>query len=112
PSDSATAFTEFCYRQGLNFDYVTTRMAEAGALDNYKVLCLFGATALSEKEVAAIEAFTKRGGVVIADVNPGILSEYLRPLGKSRMADFFGAPGLQGKANLQLKPLNLDAAVR
>lgn len=112
PGDSATAFTEFCYRNGLNFDYLTTRMAENGALENYKVLCLFGATALSEKEVEAIEAFTRRGGVVIADVNPGILSEYLRPLAKSRMADFFGAPGLQGKANLQLKSLNLEATMR
>jgi hypothetical protein len=112
PTDSATAFMNFCYRSGLNFDYVTTQMAESGALKDYKVLCLFGASALSEKEVAAIEAFTRRGGVVIADINPGILSEYLRPLEKSRLADFFGAPGLQGKADLQLKPLNVNANVR
>jgi hypothetical protein len=112
PTDSATAFMNFCYRNGLNFDYVTTQMAESGALKDYKVLCLFGASALSEKEVAAIEAFAQRGGVVIADINPGILSEYLRPLEKSRLADFFGAPHLQGKADLQLRPLKVNANVR
>ena len=112
PLDSTTAFQSFCYRNGLNFDLVTSKMAENGALDQYKVLCLFGATALSEKEVAAIEAFAARGGIVIADINPGILSEYLRPLDKSRLADFFGAPKLDGKVALQAKPLDVAAHVR
>jgi hypothetical protein len=112
PLDSTTAFQKFCYRNGLNFDFVTSKMAETGALENYKVLCLFGASALSEKEVAAIQAFAARGGIVIADINPGILSEYLRPLDKSRLADFFGAPALDGKTDLQLKPLSVNKKVR
>lgn len=111
PTDSATAFMNFCYRNGLNFDYITTRMTENGALEDYKVLCLFGASALSEKEVQAIENFTRRGGVVIADINPGILSEYLRPLEKSRLADLFNASKLQGKSDLQMKPLNVRSHV-
>ncbi len=112
PLDSMSVFQTFCHRQGLNFDFVTSKMAENGALDDYKVLCLFGASALSEKEAAAIQKFTARGGVVISDLNPGILSEYLRPLEKSRLADLFGTPSLDGIATLQLKPLRAEATVR
>jgi hypothetical protein len=112
PTDSASALMDFCYRHGLNFDYVTSNMAENGALNRYKVLFLFGASALSAREQAAIKNFAARGGVVIADLNPGILNEYLRPLDKSTLADFFNAPRLNWRPNLELKPLHVKAEVR
>lgn len=112
PTDSSSALMNFCYRHGLNFDYVTSKMAENGALNRYKVLFLFGASALSAQEQKAIEDFTARGGVVIADINPGILDEYLHPLDKSIFADFFNAPRLNWRPNLEMKPLHIKATVR
>lgn len=46
-------------------------LAEKGVAKEYKVLVLPCALSLSPKESAAIAAFVKRGGVVIADVAPG-----------------------------------------
>jgi hypothetical protein len=112
PTDSADAFMKFCYRKGLNFDFVTSKMAENGALKPYKVLFLFGASALSEGEGKAINDFTARGGVVIADINPGILNGYLRPLPKSTFAELFNAPQLNWQPKLQLRPVNIKARVR
>ena len=112
PTDSANAFMDFCYRKGLNFDFVTSKMAESGALKGYKVLFLFGASALSEGEQKAISDFAASGGVVIADINPGILNSYLRPLPKSTFAEFFNAPQLNWQPKLQLRPVNIRTTVR
>ena len=46
-------------------------LAEKGVSPAYKVLILPCALSLSEKESAALEAFVKRGGTLIADVAPG-----------------------------------------
>ncbi len=112
PTDSAGALMNFCYRQGLNFDYVTSKMAKAGELKNYKVLFLLGASALSEADQKAIKDFADRGGIVIADINPGILNGYLRPLERSSLADFFAAPQLNWQPNLEMKPVKINATVR
>jgi hypothetical protein len=112
PTDSAEALMNFCYRRGLNFDLVTSKMAESGALKRYKVLFLFGASALSQTEQKAIKDFAARGGVVIADINPGILDGYLHPLAKSTFAEFFNAPQLNWQPKLELRPVNVKARVR
>ena len=55
-------------------------MLESGALDQagIKILLLPHAIALSDAELAAIRAFTARGGTVLADAEPGLFDGHLR----------------------------------
>lgn len=112
PRDIGVPMTDYFYRKGIGFDWITTRMLENGVLGAYRVLILPGASALSEKETAAITAFTNAGGVVIADLNPGILNGSCRPLEASSVASLFGTPELKGKSDLVLKPLSIRTTVR
>jgi hypothetical protein len=89
PEDSTGAFIRFCYNNALNFDFITA--ATIARLKNYKILFLFGASAISTIEKTAILEFVKNGGTVIADVNPGIMNEYLRPLEQSQLHELFGS---------------------
>ena len=89
PQDSMGTFIRFCYSTGLNFDFITGSMMPE-KLSRYKVLFLFGASAISETEAAEIKKFAKNGGVVIADINPGIMNEYLRPPGNNMLESLFG----------------------
>jgi glycosyl hydrolase family 42 (putative beta-galactosidase) len=90
PSDSAGEFIQFCYRNGLNIDFVTARTINQGALKNKKILFLFGASALSAKECAAIEKFADNSGTVVADMNPAIMNDYLRVLNQNPLQSLFG----------------------
>ena len=81
PRDGLTTLIKFCYRNGRSFEFVSARTL--ARLEKAKALFLCGATALSDVECAAIRAFAKRGGTVVADVEPAVLNENLarRPAG-------------------------------
>lgn len=57
---------------GYNFNYITPEQLEQGILlkDNYKRLVLMDAGAMSDKEIAAVKAFVKKGGRVFAEGIP------------------------------------------
>ena len=57
---------------GYNFNYITSEQLEKGILlkDGYKRLILMDAGAMSDKEIAAIDAFVKKGGRVFAEGIP------------------------------------------
>ena len=57
---------------GYSFNYITSEQLESGVLlkENYKRLILMDASAMSDKEIAAIEAFVKKGGRVLAEGIP------------------------------------------
>ncbi len=112
PGDSINVLMNFCYRQGLNFDLVTSQRVEEGALSKYKILFLCGASALSGKEVENITEFVKRGGVVVADLNPGVLNAYCHPLERSSLAPLFGLPDFDWQSKPELKPVAIDRSVR
>ncbi|HET8547211.1 MAG TPA: hypothetical protein VFL57_04365, partial [Bryobacteraceae bacterium] len=65
-------------RQGIQFRFVATPQIERGELDNYKVLILPYSIALSDREIAAIERFLDRGGIVYADEQTGRMDERCR----------------------------------
>lgn len=112
PGDSINALMQFCYRKGLNFDFLTTSMVEQGKLDGYKVLVLCGASALSGAERRRIESFANDGGVVIADLKPGVLNDYCRPLERSSLGQLMGVDSLTWDQKLEMKPVDVRATVR
>lgn len=75
---------------GLSYDFLAAPQIEQGGLDLRKtrVLVLPMSLAISKAEAEAIEAFARAGGIVIADVVPGVMDEHcawapsgmLRPL--------------------------------
>ena len=76
---------------GLEYEYMTPAEIENGELRRFKVLFLPNSQALSAKEVEAIRKFTREGGLLIADYNPGIMNEHGKFLPDSQLSDVFGS---------------------
>lgn len=77
-SDAArSAWVRLVHDIGLQFDFVSAPQIERGVLrtGGYCVLILPESTALSDKEVSEITAFVKAGGMLIADVQAGLMRE-------------------------------------
>ena len=57
---------------GYSFNYITSEQLEEGILlkERYKYLILMDANAMSDKEIAAVETFVKKGGRVFAEGIP------------------------------------------
>jgi Beta-galactosidase len=111
PSDSAGEFIRFCYRNGLNFDFVTKSTIKQGALKNKKILFLFGASSLSPAECKAVSAFAENGGMVVADLNPGLLNNHLRILEKNPLQPLFGNIVLASAKRPELNAVKLDTKI-
>ncbi|MCE5238801.1 beta-galactosidase [bacterium] len=58
--------------------------------DQFKVLLLPSAQALSAAEVAAIKQFAANGGTVIADLRPGVTDEHGKPYATPALDELFG----------------------
>lgn len=110
PKDSAAAFIKFCHSQGLNLDFLT-ESGMSDKLKKYKVLFLFGASAVSTEEAARITQFVKDGGTVVADVNPGLLDGFLKPAEKNMLEPLFGNLTFAGVKNPELAKISIDKAV-
>lgn len=108
PQDSAGTFIRFCYATGLNFDFLTGSML--AKLPEYKVLFLFGASAMSDSEAAAITKFVENGGVVVADIMPGIMNEYLRPLKNNMLETLFGDIPWDKLPKPELRKISIDTS--
>jgi hypothetical protein len=90
PKNGIGALIKFCYRNGLQFDFVSEHTLERLKNKNIRALFLCGASSLSEEEAIAIRQFVKRGGLVFADRNPGIMNEYLNPVKTNKLETLFG----------------------
>jgi hypothetical protein len=79
---------------GYQCDYVAYDRIERGELAElgFKALVLPGSIALSEKEAAQIRAFVGAGGLLIADVQPGLTDGHGRKLARGALDDVFAAP--------------------
>jgi hypothetical protein len=73
---------------GLQYNFVSYRQLEKGELarGGYRVLILPRSSSLSEAEAIEIKTFTERGGIVLADIEPGTHDEHSRKLAQSRLA--------------------------
>ena len=88
PGDGIGAIIRYGYQRGLAFDFVSSRTLSR--LEQFKIVFLCGASALSDAEGAALRRFVERGGVLVADLNPAIMNGFLRPLPANPLADLFG----------------------
>jgi hypothetical protein len=78
---------------GYQYDYLSYEQIEKGDLRRrgFRVLVLPGSIALSEKEAQQIRAFVKAGGLVLADVRPGITDEHGKRRAAGALDDIFCA---------------------
>ncbi len=110
PENSTGQLIDFCYRQGCQFEFLTTREMEKGRLRDYKILFLFGSSSISDGEKKEIENFVKNGGILVADMNPGILNGYCRPVEKGQLVDILGVE-LSGKQKFVFRPVKIDTEI-
>ena len=78
---------------GVQPRFVSSAMLEQGVLGGAKLLLLPHAIALSDQEVAGIEAFRAGGGTVLADTEPGLFDGHGR---RRAAAPLPGVPHPQG----------------
>jgi hypothetical protein len=78
---------------GLQYNFVAYSQVEAGDLlrGGYRVLILPRSSSISDDEAAAIRDFAARGGLVIADGEPGLFDEHSRRREAGALADLFEA---------------------
>ncbi len=90
PSDGLTTLIQAAYRENVNFDFVSERTLARLADPKARILFLCGVSALSDAAAQAIMAFAERGGTVVADLNCGLLNDYLRIREENPLRDLFG----------------------
>ncbi|HIE50987.1 MAG TPA: hypothetical protein EYP85_04445 [Armatimonadetes bacterium] len=93
--------------------YVTSAQVGKGRLrvGDVRVLILPALHALSEEEAAEIRAFVERGGLVIADVTPGLFDGYGRPRPEGALDDLFGVESHWKAVQWMASPLEGSGAV-
>ncbi len=112
PLDSAGCIKDFCYHNGIAFDFVTPSGIKAGALKDLKIFFLCGASVIDDGEAEALRSFVKDGGILVADINPGILNGFGRPVEKAQLADILPTEPLSKKVKPELKPFAVSGKIR
>jgi hypothetical protein len=74
---------------GWQFDYVSDRQLEEGALNGAKLLFLPGTECMSSEMAAAIRRFVENGGILVSDVEPGTRAMNLRPHARALLNELF-----------------------
>jgi hypothetical protein len=112
PKDSIGTLMQFFYAKGVQFDFVTPSMIAKDALKNYKMLFLFGASSVSDKTAESIKAFTEKGGIVVADVNPGVMDEFCHMRQESVLGTLFGVQGIKALKTPESRKLEINKGLR
>ncbi|MFA6567061.1 MAG: beta-galactosidase [Victivallales bacterium] len=113
PVDSASCIQDFCYRNGFSFDYVTPTGIKAGKLDGVKILFLCGASVIDDAEADVLRGFVKKGGILVADLNPGLLNGFGRPtVEKGQLSDLFPGEVFAKKNKPELKAVSASGTLR
>lgn len=86
------SWTALLFDLGLRHHYLDQQAMEAGELNSgkYRLLILPNSVALSAREADEIRAFVRKGGTVLADLRPGVLTEHGRYLPQGQLDDLFG----------------------
>ena len=94
----------------LQFRYVTDRMLRQGEFEaqRYKALILPQTEAIGREEAEVIRRFVEGGGLVIADVRPGLFDGHCKPLPKGFLDDLFGIER-GGNAQAVTAPARMEA---
>lgn len=77
---------------GLNFLYVTDRQLRLGEVDlnRFKVVVLPMAQALSPREAELLREYVRQGGLLIADIRPGVYDGHVKRLAAGQLDEVFG----------------------
>lgn len=103
---------------GLQYKFVAYTQIEEGELlkGGYRVLILPRSSSLSEGEVSAIHEFAARGGLVIADGEPGVFDEHSRKRPAGALSDLFTSGSKAVKLDAldyyQLRLMSKEGALR
>lgn len=86
------AWTNLLEGLGCQYDFLAYGQLENGELQRrgYRLLILPHSVAISDQEAAAIEEFVAAGGIVIADMWPGVMDEHCRWREAGRLDELFG----------------------
>lgn len=89
---SHTACHGWLRELGFNFRYFTDRQMRLGEVDfaRLKVIILPMACALGLYETDLLRDYVRQGGMLIADVQPGIYDGHVKPLRAGQLDDVFG----------------------
>ena len=87
-------FVRLLEHRGLQPRFVSSEAVGRGALRNgdYRILMLPDTIAMSSAEAKEISDFVEKGGIVVADREPGIFDEHGRRLAKSLLSEVFAGP--------------------
>jgi hypothetical protein len=91
---SSRNFVQLLEHMGLEPRFVSAEQVEGGGLRTagYRILMLPHAVALAPAEATEIRGFVAKGGVAIADGEPGLFDEHGRRVGKPLLSDVFAGP--------------------
>ena len=91
-SASQRSFIKLLEDLGFQYRYLAAPQIAGGVLqkEGYRLLVLPYAQSLSSAEVAAIKDFVRGGGVVLADLRPGVFDEHGRALRRGGLDEVFG----------------------
>lgn len=79
---NAMRFRNVLSESRLTFRHIAPQQIASGKLAGFRVLVLSGSLAISDAEAAAMRTFVENGGILVADVRPGITDQH----GKLRKA--------------------------
>jgi len=99
---STRQFAHALEHMGVQHRFVSSEQVRRGELrgGDYRILLLPHTIALAASEANEIRGFAERGGVVIADSEPGVFDEHGRRLAKPALSDVFAGPPTRSAASL------------
>jgi len=91
--NSVRYFSSILKNIGFQYRFLATEQIEKGKLNNgdFKVLILPYSQILTLKEIDEIKKFVSNGGLLIADLSPGVRDEYGYPLKESSLSFLFSS---------------------
>jgi len=75
---------------GYQFNFVSKKQIEEGALDDYRALILPVSQCIGTREAEQMKRFVENGGLLIADVKPGIADEHGKVGAQKTIPKLFG----------------------
>ncbi|NLF94794.1 MAG: hypothetical protein GX564_12985, partial [Oligosphaeraceae bacterium] len=109
-SGAISGFKGLFQDAGLNYSYVAYRQLENQPLGDYKIIVLPTSQSLSDQEIKGLETFVRDGGILIADIVPGVYDQHGTPRVSNALRSIFGLQkqGTIIKDNVILKGLAGD----